>query len=138
MEQPVSSGLNFSYETETQATFRSHRNNPCQRFGGAINPHTICAAPHTTFELSDAPKLLARASFEGRAIALHHAYSAGEARAFLEAHPETALVLLDVVMETDDAGLQLCRHIRETLGNSDVQIVLRTGQPARPRSARSS
>lgn len=37
MEQPVSSGLNFSYETETQATFRSHRNNPCQRFGSALN-----------------------------------------------------------------------------------------------------
>jgi len=73
--------------------------------------------------------LLARASFEGRAIALHHAYSAEEAGAFLEEHPETTLVLLDVVMETDDAGLRLCRHIRETLDNSDVQIVLRTGQP---------
>ena len=32
-------------------------------------------------------------------------------------------------METDDAGLRLCGYIRETLGNHDVQIVLRTGQP---------
>ena len=73
--------------------------------------------------------LLARASFENRAVTLHHAYSGMEARAFLDRHPETALVLLDVVMETDDAGLRLCGYIRETLGNHDVQIVLRTGQP---------
>lgn len=32
-------------------------------------------------------------------------------------------------METEDAGLALVRHIRDQLNNSDVQIVLRTGQP---------
>ena len=73
--------------------------------------------------------LLARASFENRSVMLHHAYSGEEARDFLDRHPETALVLLDVVMETDDAGLRLCGYIRETLGNHDIQIVLRTGQP---------
>ena len=73
--------------------------------------------------------LLARTSFEKRRVALHHAFSGEEARAFLVRHPETALVLLDVVMETDDAGLRLCGYIRETLGNHDIQIVLRTGQP---------
>ncbi len=40
-----------------------------------------------------------------------------------------ALVLLDVVMETDDAGLNLVRYIRESLGNENVRLVLRTGQP---------
>ena len=73
--------------------------------------------------------LLARASFERRSVALHHAYSAEEARRFLDRHPDTALILLDVVMESDDAGLRLCGYIRETLANHDVQIVLRTGQP---------
>ena len=94
------------------------------------------APPWTALIVDDDPAihevtriLLARASFEGRGVALHHAYSAAEARAFLNGQPDTALVLLDVVMETDDAGLRLCGYIRETLGNHDVQIVLRTGQP---------
>jgi hypothetical protein len=38
-------------------------------------------------------------------------------------------VLLDVVMETDDAGLILARRIREELSNQIVRVVLRTGQP---------
>lgn len=73
--------------------------------------------------------VLADTSFSGLPVELHSAYSAGEARAFLEAHRDTALMLLDVVMETDDAGLQLVTHVREQLGNADLQIVLRTGQP---------
>ncbi len=47
----------------------------------------------------------------------------------LRQHPDTALVVLDVVMESDEAGLALVRTIRDELGNADVQIVLRTGQP---------
>ena len=73
--------------------------------------------------------LLANIEFCGQAVELHSTYSAEAARSFLQRHPETALVLLDVVMETDNAGLQLIHYIRETLANHDVQIVLRTGQP---------
>ena len=39
------------------------------------------------------------------------------------------MVLLDVVMETDDASLRLVRTIREALANQAVRIILRTGQP---------
>ena len=42
---------------------------------------------------------------------------------------DVALVLLDVVMETDDAGLSLARQIRGELNNQLVRVVLRTGQP---------
>ena len=73
--------------------------------------------------------LLARTRFRGAPVELHSAYSANEAKIFLEEEKDTALVLLDVVMETEDAGLQLCRYVREELKNDDVQIVLRTGQP---------
>jgi len=73
--------------------------------------------------------VLGRASFEAKPIELHSAYSAAEARRFLAHHPDTALVLVDVVMEADDVGLALVRYVREQLGNSDLQIVLRTGQP---------
>jgi signal transduction histidine kinase len=67
--------------------------------------------------------------FKGRPIAFLHAYSAAEAREMLQSAPDIAIVLLDVVMEEDDAGLKLVRHIRDQLRNRRVRIVLRTGQP---------
>ncbi len=44
-------------------------------------------------------------------------------------HADAAIVLLDVVMESDDAGLQVARFIRETAKNNHIRIILRTGQP---------
>lgn len=73
--------------------------------------------------------LIGRMVFSGRRVVLDCVPSGVSAAACLEAHPDTALILLDVVMETDDAGLRLVEHIRHRLGNRDVQIVLRTGQP---------
>lgn len=67
--------------------------------------------------------------FEDREIELLTAGSAAEARELLARHPGIALALIDVVMETDDAGILLVQHIRDRLRDSDMQIVLRTGQP---------
>ena len=67
--------------------------------------------------------------FEGRPLQFLSAYSGLEARQILTEHRDIAVILLDVVMETDTAGLDVARHIRETLQNRLVQIVLRTGQP---------
>ena len=72
---------------------------------------------------------LGSVEMQGRPLEFVHAYSAAEARALLEHERDLAVVLLDVVMEEADAGLHLVRHIRETLGLSDVRIILRTGQP---------
>jgi signal transduction histidine kinase len=68
-------------------------------------------------------------SFENRPLSFVSAYSAVEARQLIQSHPDTALMLLDVIMETQDAGLQVAKYIREELENSTVRIVLRTGQP---------
>jgi CheY-like chemotaxis protein len=40
-----------------------------------------------------------------------------------------AVAFIDVVMETDHAGLELCQYMRETMGNKITQIYVRTGQP---------
>ena len=64
-----------------------------------------------------------------RALSFLHAYSAAEARDILKTETDIAIILLDVVMEQEDAGLQLVSHIRKTLGLTDVRIILRTGQP---------
>ncbi|MYM32737.1 DUF3369 domain-containing protein [Duganella sp. FT94W] len=72
---------------------------------------------------------LRNVSFKGRELELFSAYSGREAFTILRDTPDIALVLLDVVMETDDAGLLLARRIREELHNAIVRVVLRTGQP---------
>ena len=72
---------------------------------------------------------LRNVSFQGRERELYSAYSGREAYEILRTTPDIALVLLDVVMETDGAGLILARRIREELHNSIVRVVLRTGQP---------
>ncbi|GGF39347.1 transcriptional regulator [Aliidongia dinghuensis] len=67
--------------------------------------------------------------FDGRPLSFIHAHSAADAFDAAKAHPDTAVLLLDVVMESEHAGLELVRRIREELGNSTMRIVLRTGQP---------
>ncbi len=73
--------------------------------------------------------VLADVRYHDRLIMILSAYSASEAERLLRAHPDIAVVLLDVVMEFDDAGLRLVRVIRETMGNRKLRIILRTGQP---------
>ncbi len=68
-------------------------------------------------------------SFGGRHLEFISAYSGAEARELICKHPDTAIILLDVVMETDSAGLDVAQYIRQELGNHFVRIVLRTGQP---------
>jgi diguanylate cyclase (GGDEF)-like protein len=68
-------------------------------------------------------------TFQGRRLEMHSVFGAGEANQFLCDHTDTAVVLLDVVMESSDAGLRLVGDIRNRLHNSSVRIILRTGQP---------
>lgn len=65
----------------------------------------------------------------GRRLEYLHAYSGQDACQIIAEHDDMVLVLLDVVMETDDAGLNVVKHIREKLERQDIRIVLRTGQP---------
>ena len=73
--------------------------------------------------------ILGKMRFKGRGIELLSAHSAAQARSLLEKERDIAVVLLDVVMETDDAGLRLVSVIRKELGNVATRIILRTGQP---------
>ncbi|MGB7412689.1 MAG: diguanylate cyclase [Thermosynechococcaceae cyanobacterium] len=69
-------------------------------------------------------------TFEGKPLVFCSAYSAAEGQRLLsEKHLETAFVLLDIVMETHDAGLQVVQYIRKQLNNHQLRIILRTGHP---------
>ena len=76
----------------------------------------------TRFALSDY-------SLNGQGLEILSAYSAAEGRTLMRENPDIAAVLLDVIMETDVAGLELVEYIRSELRNETVRIILRTGQP---------
>lgn len=73
--------------------------------------------------------LLRNFNYRKRGLNFLSAYSATEARDVMRDNPDVALVLLDVVMETEHAGLALVDYIRTDLNNKSTQIVIRTGQP---------
>lgn len=64
-----------------------------------------------------------------RSLSFLHAYSAAETVSLLASSKGVHLVLLDVVMESPDAGLRAVTEIRDKLGLHDLKIVIRTGQP---------
>lgn len=76
----------------------------------------------TTFALSDVMIM-------GRTLEFLHAYSSEQAISLLRQETGIAVILLDVVMESEHAGLDLVKTIRQSLKLSDVRIILRTGQP---------
>ncbi|WP_035060839.1 response regulator [Andreprevotia chitinilytica] len=67
--------------------------------------------------------------FRDRRVETHSCYSGQEAIEFLSHRTDIALALIDVVMESDDAGLRAIQTIRELLGNHQMRIILRTGEP---------
>jgi class 3 adenylate cyclase/CheY-like chemotaxis protein len=68
---------------------------------------------------------------DGVPVELVSCSSASEARIWLASNPDTAAVVIDVVMESERSGLDLARWIRSELKDTLLRIVLRTGQPGR-------
>lgn len=72
---------------------------------------------------------LNRFTFANYPLTLLHAYSAKEAIEILNENIDIAVAIIDVVMETDTAGLDLVKHIRSVQKNQFIRIIIRTGQP---------
>jgi response regulator RpfG family c-di-GMP phosphodiesterase len=99
----------------------------------------ITAAPALTWKLlvvDDEPDIhkltqlsLKDFRFAGRSLEILSASSGYAAKEVLRENPDVAVALIDVVMETDDAGLRLVEHVRNELKNEMVRIIIRTGQP---------
>jgi len=97
---------------------------------------TSLPTAYTVLVVDDEPDMftltrmaLRRMHHRGALVEIVYTPSAAEGLAYLEAHPDTAVVLLDVVMESEHAGLQACQQIREQHHNQEIRILLRTGQP---------
>jgi response regulator RpfG family c-di-GMP phosphodiesterase len=97
----------------------------------SVEPWTVLVVDDDESVHSITRLVLTGLTFRNRPIELLSAYTAANGIDVLRAHPEVALVLLDVVMETDDAGLRAVQQVREELNNVNVRVVLRTGQPGK-------
>ena len=74
---------------------------------------------------------LKKFAFDGKPVELTSAYSGQEAKRILQKDSDFAAAMIDVVMETEEAGLDLVRFIRETMGLSHIRLIIRTGQPGK-------
>jgi len=68
-------------------------------------------------------------TYERKPLRFLSAYSAKEAADILKEHNDVAVILLDVVMESETAGLDLVETIRYHFNNTTVRLIIRTGQP---------
>jgi CheY-like chemotaxis protein len=105
---------------------------------GLVVPPLINRIPtrHKILVVDDEPDIftltklsLKGLKYKGRQVDLLSTSTGQDAVRTMRTNPDIALILLDVVMETNSAGLDASRRIRDELGNSLVRILLRTGQP---------
>jgi len=94
------------------------------------------AAPWKVLIVDDDPEVhevtkfaLSGVTLEDRPLSFISAYSGAEGLECVRENTDLALAFVDVVMETDEAGLRLARQIREDLGEELTRLILRTGQP---------
>lgn len=73
--------------------------------------------------------VLSSLTFDDRHLEILEAYNGREVKKILIENPDCALILLDVVMDSDSEGLSLVKWIREQNDNQLIRIILRTGQP---------
>ncbi|MEI6560217.1 MAG: HD domain-containing response regulator [Rhodospirillaceae bacterium] len=97
---------------------------------------TPAAGPWTILVVDDEPDVrqvtalnLKDFRFDGRPLRLIEAASGAEARRLLAEHQDIAVALIDVVMESEDAGLKLVEAIRQDPRNALMRLIIRTGQP---------
>jgi signal transduction histidine kinase/response regulator of citrate/malate metabolism len=95
---------------------------PTRKWKVAVIDDDAAVHEGTRFALSDY-------ALNGQTLEILSAYSAAEGEKLMRDNPDIAAVLLDVIMETDSAGLELVEFIRNELKNETVRIILRTGQP---------
>ncbi|KAB1085230.1 EAL domain-containing protein [Neorhizobium galegae] len=122
-------------ETQSQDLFEFHPEPAAgtgaspDKFEAEMRDFTILSVDDDAMFQNSLKLSLSGYTYRGVAPRILIASSANEAAKLLLETPSIAVLLLDVVMETDDAGLRLVRTIREVLGNSQLRIVLLTGQP---------
>lgn len=94
-----------------------------------IEPWKVLIVDDEKFVHQVTKQTLDRFRFDGKGLQFISAYTRKEAIDLILANPDVAVILLDIMMHGEKAGLLLAKFIREEQKNSYVRIILRTGQP---------
>jgi CheY-like chemotaxis protein len=86
--------------------------------------HEVSRLAMRQFRVYGLPIRLHSAMSKAQGIDLFHSLTLGRPDISL-----ASVALIDVVMETDHAGLELCEYVRDVMKNRTMQICVRTGQP---------
>ena len=86
--------------------------------------HEITRLALRNFRIYGLPVRLLSAASKAEGIALLNSMTVGRSDISM-----ASVALIDVVMETDHAGLELCAYIRDVMKNRRMQLYVRTGQP---------
>lgn len=97
--------------------------------GHAVKPWKVLIVDDEEEVHSITTLVLKNFSYDGKGLHFLHAYSGAEAKDIITKHPDTAVILLDVVMESNNSGLECVEYVRKVINNPFVRIILRTGQP---------
>jgi diguanylate cyclase (GGDEF)-like protein len=121
--------MSSEQEEELYSFSEEHKEEPSAEDRINVVPWKILMVDDSP-EVHQVTRLVLRSMhYLGRPLEFISGFSAAEGRELIQLHPDAAVILLDVVMETDDAGLELVKFIREQVGNHLIRIILRTGQP---------
>ncbi|WPC72378.1 HD domain-containing phosphohydrolase [Vibrio porteresiae] len=99
------------------------------KLGEELTPWKVALIDDEDDVISVSEMVLKRVLVDSRPLLFLKARSAEEAKQLFKDHSDIALALVDVVMESDHAGLDLVKWIRESHKNTSTRLVLRTGQP---------
>lgn len=127
MSEDAPDQMNFEIiDDDTDAVFITHDDLKSSERSGQVWKIAIVDDDKDVHEATD----FALRGFEvfGRPVQLLHANSGAEGLELFKAQENLAVAFIDVVMETNDAGLTLVEQIRKS-GNDETRLVLRTGQP---------
>lgn len=101
-----------------------------------MNAAAVETAPWKILIVDDEPEIhiltrtvLKDVEFEDKPLEFLSAYDASQTRNIMSENDDIALILMDVIMEEDNTGLELIRYIRENMKNHLTRIILRTGHP---------
>ncbi len=70
-------------------------------------------------------------SYQGKPLSILLANNSQEALDIIKKNNDIALAFVDVVMETEHAGLDLIKYVRNQLNNKDIRLIIRTGNPGK-------
>jgi signal transduction histidine kinase len=111
----------------TEKKFTTKKNNTSK--SSSIDIWKILVVDDDADVLQMTKVVLTDFTFKNKRLEILNANSALTAKQVLGQHSDIAIIFLDVVMETSNAGLKVVEYIRKTLQNRFIRIVLRTGQP---------